>query len=133
MSEVNTGQTTRGTEGDRGPAGCVRWEGYDINPEMRSQSDEKRAGLVSLPPPDRLSCPRSLIGILIEIFPALGLNRLLRVTFPVLGSSRRCPFPSPFVLPSLRLFPSGTVKRIRMKNPVGERVRSGYDRWLVWL
>lgn len=22
------------------------------------------------------------------------------------------------------------VKRIRMKNPVGERVRSGYDRWL---
>ena len=33
--------------------------------------------------------------------------------------SLRCPFPSPFVLPSLRLFPSGTVKRIRMKNPVG--------------
>ena len=38
-----------GTEGDRGPAGCVRWEGYDINPEMRSQSDEKRAVIMSYP------------------------------------------------------------------------------------
>lgn len=43
-------------------------------------------------------CPRSLIGILIEIFPALGLNRLLRVTFPVLLSSHLLSVPIPFVL-----------------------------------